>query len=111
MKTILRSIGLIMAAIPLSAYAGNQTGTVTMVSTDNNNGPYIFMLSGTHAAQASCATTDGYWVIPTNSNQNADRMVSTILTAFALGKSVTVIGTGTCPDNYPRELVNYIIVN
>ncbi len=110
MKSFIRFFlsAIVMVGLTTPAMAGNQSGTVTAVSIDNNGGPYIFMLSGTHGSQPGCAS-DAYWAITNISTDNAKSMIATILTAYASGKPVYVEGAGTCPASYPRESVAFVI--
>lgn len=108
LKALVTTASLAFSFMTASAYAGTQTGTVANVSVDNNGGPYVFFMSGTHSGQPACAQ-DGYWAINDISTDSAKAMLATILTAYALGRQVYVNGTGACSGGYAREAVGYVI--
>lgn len=103
------AFALSVAALATPAFAGDQTGKVTLVGGDIGN-PFVFAISGTRTSTPSCAT-DSNWAIPAPSSDNAKALLSLVLTAFAANKTVTVHGNGGCNATFTnREEVAYLFI-
>ena len=110
MRTLsLLVVGALLATSPQGVWASEQGGKVTRVAIGSTP-PSAFGVDGTRTAMPACAT-DGSWVIAPTSDDSSKEMFSAVLTAFAAGKKITVVGTGNCSVLQPmREQVLYIVV-
>ena len=71
----------------------------------------IFMFAaGTHNKKPACSTVGDAWAFDAN-NSAGRSMQALIMLAYALGKSVTVIGSGDCKAWGDRERPAYVYVN
>jgi hypothetical protein len=98
-------------AMPLAtpALASSQTGLVGYVVPDNNGAPSVFSVNGSRTTKPACATDD-FWAIANPTSDSAKVMYATILTAQIAGRTVQVVGAGTCNSVQPtRENVSYVI--
>ena len=90
-------------------WASQQDGTVQFY-TLARAGPGAMVVSGARTAVPACAT-DSAWSVD-GSTGNGAQLVAAIMTARATGRSVTVVGTGTCdPASPTREMVNWVQFN
>lgn len=101
------AILLIALLMPSFAWAssagyGNVSGIVSQ-----DGGKTFFVQSGNRSARPACATADR-WVFNLT-NAGGPGMMATILTAYSLGKPVTVLGTGTC-DVWPDTETTYYVI-
>jgi hypothetical protein len=72
-------------------------------------GRVFFTHSGTRTPLPSCHTVaPNRWVI-NGTTAAGQAMISVLLTLQAQGKSITVMGTGSCPDWGDTETVEYIM--
>ena len=95
---------LVMSAFAAPAYAGDQTGKVVLIGGDPGN-PFVFTVAGTRTSRPACATDDS-WAIPSAPADNANGMLSLVITAFASNKTIIVHGNGGGDTMFPnRELV------
>jgi hypothetical protein len=112
MKISIFGIGtaLALVAVPADAPASTQTGgKVTIIAVDNYGGPAAFQVTGGSRTTKPACATDDLWTIVNPATDNAKMLYAAILTAYSLGKQVTVVGTGACdPANPVRETVAYI---
>ena len=102
-----KRIAVILAAIwtclPYAAQAGiTQPGTVSSILSDRD-GRLFFNTSGARTGAPACATA-ARWVINMSSS-GGQIIASTVLTAYAQGKAVSVSGTGTCQEWSDTESV------
>jgi hypothetical protein len=70
---------------------------------------FFFNQSATPAGHPACATAAGRWVINV-ATPAGQAMASVILTAYSLGKPVSVMGTGACADWGDTESVLYVVM-
>lgn len=98
MKPIL--IALLFVATAAHA-GGKTTGTVTLVET-MPTGVVLFTLAGTTSGQPPCATRANRYAVDlsTQAGKNHHDWLSK---AYVLGKSATVIGTGSCSAGSDSE--------
>ncbi|MBU0832123.1 MAG: hypothetical protein KKH33_07035 [Alphaproteobacteria bacterium] len=88
-----------------SARASEQAGLITGY-TIPVGGSAALLVDGPRSTPPACAT-DPYWSIP--DTVSAERLVAAIITAKAMGKTVSVVGTGNCDVTHPsREQVAWI---
>jgi len=89
------------------AQASQQTGTVYSYAIPSNGSSALIMNAGTRTAIPACAT-DPVWSIPANA-ANLNAMIAGIMTAAAQGRTIDVVGIGTCDPSFPnREMISYI---
>jgi len=110
MKRITISILSVLAVLTGNpCWASQQDGTIQSY-TLARMGSGAMIMSGTRTAAPACVT-DYAWSVD-GSTSNGAQLVAAIMTARATGRSVTVVGTGTCDPNSPtREMVNWIQFN
>jgi hypothetical protein len=103
--TVISGLSWIWAAPSLASSAGNGSiNTLLPIS----GGLLFFSHTGARTAKPACATQDR-WVI--NGTTDGGRIIiSTLLSAYALGKQVSVQGNGACGNWTDTETVDYIIV-
>jgi len=90
-------------------WASQQDGAVQSY-TLARMGSGAMIMSGNRTAVPACVT-DYAWSVDGSTSYGA-QLVAAIMTARAMGRSVTVVGTGTCDPNSPtREMVNWIQFN
>ena len=98
---------MILAGSP--ALASQQTGTVTLVSAATGSSPYAFAVTGMRTTKPSCATDD-VWMIESPAGDSSKAMFSEALSAQLAGRTIFVMGTGTCTTIPNREDASYINV-
>lgn len=97
MKTILIFFLLLVSGFSI---AGSQTGEVQKLFVSGrdyaapNQNPTHLYIAGNYNAKPACATS-GYWAVDTDTQQGKS-ILSLILTAYATGKQVSLLGTGNC---------------
>jgi hypothetical protein len=89
-------LGSVSYILPLSSGAGSSQ-------------LMFFNISSLPSGHPACATNTGRWVINV-STPAGQAMASLILTAYSLGKQITVQGTGACTDWPDTESVNYLVM-
>lgn len=108
-KLLASALSLVALAASGGALASDQTGPVSWVGLDNT-GPYSFALIGTRSTKPACATDDA-WAIIGPTTDSSKSMLSGVLTVYGTGKTMQVVGTGTCDATSPtREKVLYILI-
>ncbi len=98
-----RSLAILVAILCGSASAGTETGTILFGhgqygSTETSAGfTFFFLEGGNKIDNPACSTASGgqRWVFD-NDWPAAKYQIATLLAAFAAGKRVTVVGSGTC---------------
>lgn len=108
MKLIL-SVTLLsaIAFASLPAFSGDSNGLISNPLVQDG----VFMFgAGTHNKKPVCSTVGDGWAF--DANVSAGRsMQALIMLAFALGKPVTVIGSGDCKAWGDRERPAYVSIN
>lgn len=92
------------------AFAGSASGgKVTQLVSANTS--FGFVTNGTRSAVPTCASgAPNQWVIDM-STPAGQGMAATVLTAFSLGKTVDIQGSGACSTIQPNvEAVQYVVV-
>jgi hypothetical protein len=111
MRAILKLVTLAWCVMALPAHASDaSSGTITQPQA-TQNGAVIFMHSGTRTAPPSCGA--GYatrWAVDASTVQGQAQL-SVLLTAYALRKSITIHGAGTCSIWGDTETVGILLVN
>lgn len=110
-----RAIGFPVAAAftfcPSATFAStSQSGAISNI-VSVRQGRLFFNHSGARGAPPACAIAPGRWVIDLSA-PGGQIIAAQVLSAYSLGKSVIVQGTGACEDWPDTESVNYLqIVN
>lgn len=92
----------------VAANASNSNPGVVGGVTVQENARAFFSQAGARTARPACATIDR-WAFSL-ANPSGQGMLAAILTAYSLGRPVSVVGTGTC-DVWPdTETVVYIFM-
>lgn len=103
MKTLI----LVSCLFPLVSFAGSQGGKITQLIVRSDNLHYFF-LEGKPANRPNCALSQDYWMIKDENSVAGKTQISMLLTAYASGKAITVVGTGDCTRWPDGEDVSYI---
>lgn len=90
-----------------SLASSSTTGTIAGISVEQ--GRVFFYTSGTRTSTPACHIIPGRWVFSA-STADGQAMLSFLMTMYATGKQIDVMGTGTCPDWPDTESVRYIHV-
>jgi len=97
---------ILICLIPSPAAAGAGGGQITGYI-GQFNGIAFFNLAG-RSDVPSCATSyPNRWIVDATTPAGA-ALLSSVLTAYALGKTVNVQGSGDCRLGYSTEAVSYI---
>lgn len=107
------TIGAALAALCLAGTAANAsyepgghiTGYVPQFS-----GQMFFTTNGPRDNVPGCSTQPGRWVID-DTTPAGQSLVAGMLTAYGLGKSLTLVGTGDCAVWKDTETVAYFFVS
>ena len=97
---------LVLAVSP--AFAGKQTGKVDMVIVRASDGLIYFTMSGGSKTESPPCATAGYWMIRDENSNVGKQQYSMILTAYASGKTITVVGANACSRWRDGEDVDFI---
>jgi hypothetical protein len=89
------------------AIAGSSVGVVTRIYA--HSGDVILFSAGSHQGKPACSTAADEWAFSL-STQSGKAMYALLLTAYAQGKQVAVVGTGTCSAWGDRESPVYIYI-
>jgi hypothetical protein len=92
-----------------NVFASNQTGAITriLVRTD---GLHWFYVSGDRTEKPICATNN-YWIIKDEESAYGKSQMSMLLTAYSMGKTVTIQGEGNCTRWGDGENIGTVILN
>jgi hypothetical protein len=95
-----------------SALAGSATtGLVSNITVSRNDEAAIFIQSGTRSGAPACASANPTkWAIDVYP-EVGKATLSMLLTAYSLGKRVTITGTGTCDAYGTAETVSFINID
>ena len=89
-------------------FAGGSQGLVTKPLA-NRTGLFMFS-AGVHNNKPACVTTDlGTWAVDAGTD-GGKAIQAIVLTAYAQGKTLKVIGTGNCTVKTDREDISYVHV-
>ena len=115
MSPVLRNAALVCALgtslLASPAGAGSAPlGTVSYLLPQSDTASsqlFFFNPSGTPVGHPACATSTNRWVINL-ALPAGQAMASVVLTAYSLGKPITVTGTGACTDWGDTESVLFV---
>jgi hypothetical protein len=88
------------------ATTGSANGTVYNITTQGNF--FLFQVTGTHINNPACSTTQR-WALSVAS-AGGQTMAAQLLTAYSLGKVVSISGDGTCTIYGDSENVFYVLM-
>ena len=95
MKAVISSLLFALGILPISVFAGDQSGPVMDIRvTSISNGGSHLTINGTYNALPGC-TAGVWWAFDTDTS-TGKVMLATLLTAKATGKNVILWGSGTC---------------
>jgi len=97
MKAVISSLLFALGILPISVFAGEQSGLVMDIRVNNTStysGSHVF-INGTYIARPECGTNSLWWVFDTDTS-TGKVMLATLLTAKATGKTVILWGSGGC---------------
>lgn len=97
---------MMLATVPAQA-STTGPGFITTIHALVGGTP-LFIQTGSRTAKPACATSNR-WAIPNSSAGQS--MLSILLTAYAQGKRIWIVGTGTCPDWGDSETVSYFYID
>lgn len=98
-------IALFLLAMASRAWASSSgSGLVSGILMTSQTA--FFNHSGTRSTRPSCATIDR-WAFD-SSTAGGQSLLATLLTAYATGRQISVLGTGTCSIWGDTETVAYI---
>lgn len=96
-------VGIMGPAYP--AFASNQSGTVTLIAWAD--GRFFFSLNGARTGTVPSCSCCNRWEVKSNTD-GGRALIAMILSAQGTGKSVTVLGSGSCvADTNDTEGVTY----
>jgi hypothetical protein len=102
---LLLLVSLSFSAVP--CFAGTQQGFITAIYVRASDGLIVFHVSGTPQNKPGCAQLN-YWIIRDENSTAGKQQLAQLLTAHALGSTVTVYGANTCtrwPDGEDVETI------
>ena len=83
-----------LAAPP--AMAGEQVGSIVYLNVRDSDGLLWVGLSGNPTNRPACAVGTRYWIVPNETTETGQRLYATLLAANMAGRTITIIGKGTC---------------
>jgi hypothetical protein len=98
--------------VPSIASASNSAAGQVTLMYGTNYGSFLFTSTGTRTAVPSCAQgLPTRWAIDVTTT-SGQTMAALLMSAYSMGKTVSVYGTGACPTVEPdAEGVLYLMVN
>ncbi|MDO6708528.1 hypothetical protein [Photobacterium sp. 1_MG-2023] len=93
LKKLFLAIGLLCACT--MTYAGSVTGTVSQIIVRDDGLHYVY-INGEATNRAACAQKNDYWMIKDENSTYGKSQYSMLLAANASGKTVSIVGAGTC---------------
>ncbi|PHR54836.1 MAG: hypothetical protein COA47_14825 [Robiginitomaculum sp.] len=94
-KTICIVITLtVLLVLPRTSMAGEVTGPISQIIT-RIDGLHYFYITGTASSKPGCATSL-YWMIKDENSVAGKSQFSQILTAYATGRTVKIVGNNSC---------------
>ena len=114
MKTLLALIAASCCAVAApAAFAGTQTGKIKDVYVRNSDGLILVDLNGFAApsGRPACAVGTSYWIVANENTDTGKRLYAMLLSAFASGHTVQIIGSDTCgrwPDGEDIDTVGML---
>ena len=97
-----------MSLTSTSAIAGSQTGLVTSAISATPDGKTIFSMTGTHTSNPACSTTSR-WAFD-NTTPSGQAVLSQVLSAISMGRTLQVVGTGACTNWADSEDARYVYI-
>ena len=99
-----------LCLFPVTAHASNQYGGHITSYLPQSGGQMFFTSDGPRDSVPGCAAQDVRWVID-DTTPAGQALVAGLLTAYALHKTVDVVGTGNCSVSANTETVAYFGVS
>ena len=67
-------------------------------------------ITGMPTGRATCAAATSYWMIPNENSETGKKLYAALLAAQLAGRSVQVMGKGTCTRWGDGEDINWVEV-
>ncbi len=83
-----------LLVLPRASMAGEVTGQVSQIIT-RIDGLHYFYITGAASSKPGCATSS-YWMIKDENSVAGKSQFSQILTAYATGRTVKIVGNNSC---------------
>lgn len=100
---------LILVLLSNYAFAGNQSGKITMLYARAGDNLHLVMLSGPKSNLPACATA-GYWLIKDENSTAGKSQFSQLLAAQLAGKTVVIEGSNTCNRWSDGEDISVVLI-
>ena len=111
MRILWKIASMAMAAsCSFGAHAGSQTGTITNVNVRASDGLIVVYLGGAASGRPACAASQPYWIIKSETSTAGKQQLAQIMLAQATGKSITIIGMGTCTRWSDGEDIDTVVL-
>ncbi|TQP57169.1 hypothetical protein FLL98_00860 [Vibrio cholerae] len=94
--------------LPFYAFSGTQTGKVAWLIVRASDGLIYFGIEGSPASGKPQCATLSYWMIRDENSNVGKQQYSLLLTAYASGKPVEIVGMNSCKRWGDGEDVDYI---
>lgn len=104
------SIAFVFSFLGQSVFAGQQTGTIAYVAVKADGRTEFSMVGGAITESPPCVNY-GYWFIKDEKSIGGKQQYAMLLTAFASGKTVKIVGANTCDRWVDGEDVEYMRVD
>lgn len=102
---------LILSLLALFSFSAMAAGSVSGTVTDYVpavSGSISVRTAGTATGQPGCASGNPGWFIIDTSTEGGRQMATSIRFAFALGRTVTLVGTNACTTTGTSENLSYM---
>ncbi|MES2288742.1 MAG: hypothetical protein V4530_03315 [Pseudomonadota bacterium] len=111
MKRVFYYIAAIISADLLnsSAFAGEVIGTVSTLNARASDNLHLVTLNGTYSGTSPSCATHNYMMIKDENSTAGKSQYAMLMSAWLAGKSVRVIGAGTCTRWSDGEDIESII--
>lgn len=93
-QTLTAFVAILIASA--TAYAGDQTGTITTLIVRDSDGLVYFWMTGTQSNRPACAANHTYWMIANENSETGKRQFAMLMLAKAQGLTLHVSGKNTC---------------
>jgi hypothetical protein len=99
---------LFLLCLPLTSWAGTQSGKVDYLIVRASDGLVYFTLKGGSLNNSPSCATNSYWMIKDENSVAGQQQYSMLLAAHAAQKTVNVSGMNTCSRWGDGEDVNSV---
>jgi hypothetical protein len=108
-KKFIQQLTLSLALLaPFAAAAAGVSSGLVVYPIARSDGVYFVRVSGTTAGRASCGASNPDFYTVDGNTEGGRILIAQLRFARALGQTVTIYGTGTCPTLSTYEGVSQI---